>query len=644
MVAVVKQDSNFTNLTYAVEQSPGVLPGTPVWLQQEPNSYAGKFGADVKTKQRMPISASRQLKKAVVVDLDATGGWNQDLTYSNFQDLAQAFMFALYHTKSEIGNGVTAGVQVVASTHQYSPLINTGGATYFAGDLLFAKGFANATNNGLKTVTGFPDETDIVVSDVTVVNEAANGAGVISRVGFQFNSGEVTITNAGAGVSYPTLNVVSVSATGTLTNTGVFANNDTITIGGEIYTAQTALTASKGNFLIGGSAAISLTNLANAINQLGAGVPGTNYDTANTPANPRVTATSDATHLFVTAIAGGLVGNAITTTKVSANNSWGAATLTGGTGGRSWTSFGLTIGEFIFVGSDEVNTSFATAVSNGFMRIRGITANTLTLDKTQFESITDTGTGKTIRVYFGRMLRNEKNPTLQVKRTIQVERSLGFPDDALPTQIQGQYLPNSLANTLKLDMKTADIIRLDLGFLANTSTYVTGAQGLKTGTRPAFVSTDAYNSTSDIHFARMAVMSNTDGAPTPLFAFLTDLAIDIKNNVHQNKALAVLGAFSSTAGFFQVQAVVTAYFQNITALQTVISNSSITVETHLVKFQQGISIDVPLVVLASAIPEVKINMPIMIPLTSDASSASNIDTNLDYTLQWVFWDYLPLVA
>ena len=55
---------------------------------------------------------------------------------------------------------------------------------------------------------------------------------------------------------------------------------------------------------------------------------------------------------------------------------------------------------------------------------------------------------------------------------------------------------------------------------------------------------------------------------------MRDLQLMANNNIKMNKAVSVLGAFSTTAGFFEISAKVTAYFQNVTAIQSVISNSA----------------------------------------------------------------------
>lgn len=73
------------------------------------------------------------------------------------------------------------------------------------------------------------------------------------------------------GYSGPLVNFsyyVSENLTGeaTLTSTGTFSDNDTVTIGGVVFTMKTTLGATPGNVLIGANAAASIANLVALIN------------------------------------------------------------------------------------------------------------------------------------------------------------------------------------------------------------------------------------------------------------------------------------------------------------------------------------------------------------------------------------------
>lgn len=637
MTQVASQDSNFTELRYALEVSPGVVDSTVTWQPLEPNDYKD-FGGDYKTKARNPINPSRQRKKGVLVDLDAAGGFTSDVTPSNFQDIGQTFLFAALRKKAELAIPVVDG-----TANGYSP--TSGGAAYVANDLLFAKGMQKTANNGLKLVTGTPTGTSVLVTDTGLVDEAGS-TGTISKVGHQFAAGVLSVSVAG---TYPIIVNTSVGAVGTLTASANFADAETVVIGGKTYTMQATLTNVDGHVKIGATLAASLTNLKNAINRDGNGVPGTDFAVASV-ADANVSATSDATHLVVTALVFGTVGNAITTTETATNAAWGGATLASGTG-LSLLSLGLIPGEMIYVGGDGATEHFFNAVNGGFCRTRSVTNNALELDKTQFTMVADNGTidgaggaGQTIRIFCGRVLKNEATKALITKRYVQLERALGAPDDASPTQIQGEYLTRALGDSLTLDGKTADILKAEYNFMAGTHELNTGVTGLKAGARPNLVESDAFNTTSDVSLIKMAVVSLSGSNPTPLFAYLTDMKMTLKNNLKQKKAISVLGAFDVSAGTFEVAVELTAYFGDVSSIVAVKNNSNVTFEVHFAKANAGVSIDLPLLTLAKARAEIKQDEPVTLPLTGDAATGALVNSTMNHTMMMVFFDYLPTAA
>lgn len=113
----------------------------------------------------------------------------------------------------------------------------------------------------------------------------------------------------------------NVAAQGVFTPSGNPANTNTITIGTRVYTFVTATSAVDGQVKIGGTVALTLTNLVNAINKSG-GVPGTDYFV--TAADPIVggTATTTATVMTVTSNTAASVA-----TTVTVITGWGATTM-----------------------------------------------------------------------------------------------------------------------------------------------------------------------------------------------------------------------------------------------------------------------------------------------------------------------------
>lgn len=646
MATVNKQDSNATGLRYAEEASPKTLPNSPVWNQLEPNSYTD-FGGQLSKTARNPINDSRQRSKGVTTDLDAAGGFNSDLTQANMQDLLQGLMFADLRAK------VDQAIVSVDDTPDSFVIVDATGVV--VNNLIWVAGLDDAANNGLHKVTA--------------------------------------VTQA-------------VASTGTLDADGdTFADGDTVTIGFAgstvTYTMETGALDAAYKVLATGTTAQVLTRLIKAIN--GTGTAGVDY-AVGTVAHPDVTAAEAALDtMLVTANVAGVAGDAILTSKVTADADvvWGGANLTGGADAivacsgstlvadgspaagsimslvghefaagdvdivvsgtlpvlhataQDCTDFGLIPGEWVYVGGDTAATSFFNAVDNGFKRVRAIDATAgITFDKSESTMVVDDGTvtgsggadTQTIRIFFcSRILKNEA-AALIVRRTYQLERTLGAPDDSAPSAFQAEYITGALLNQVAFNIPQAEKLNLDLTFLAMDHEQNTADDGLKAGSRPDLTDADAFNTSTDFSRLNMSVVTAGVEAPTPLFAFVTSITLNVSNNATVNKAVAVLGGFDITAGQFTVGGAVEAYFADIASIAAIRENSDVTLDAVIARNNAGVVLDVPLCALGNGRLTVAQDQPVKIPLDMEAARGRKIDADLDHTLLIGFFDYLPSAA
>jgi hypothetical protein len=309
-----------------------------------------------------------------------------------------------------------------------------------------------------------------------------------------------------------------------------------------------------------------------------------------------------------------------------------------------FTTLGLVEGQWIFVGGDTAGTNFLTnAVNGGWKRVKSIAANILTVDKADADMVTEANAAQTIQIFFGDVLRNEAD-SLIVRRSYNVERTLGAPDDSSPGDIQSEILVGAVPNEFTLNIPAAELLSADVSFVATGNEQREGATGPKqTGVLEPFVAKE-FNTSSDVGRIRLSVIDPVSPAPTALFAFVTEGSIAINNNVTPNKAVGILGAFDVTAGTFEVSGEFTAYFSNVTAVSAVRNSSDVTLDISFIRDNQGIVFDFPLISLGDARLNVELDQPITLPLTTDAASGEDIDANLNHTLLLTYFNYLPDVA
>jgi hypothetical protein len=628
MAAVQKVDSNVTGLRIQEELTIGVANANNPWLALEPNSY-DDFGGEFTTVARNPINAGRQRQKGVLVDLDASGGFQNDLTQDNLQDVLQGFMFADFRDKGDVGadrqprrfglNGefedytITdisgADVITVDSRVAVSAAVVVGGTGYAVDDIVEVTD-VNATVLARFRVSG---ETAGVVDTVDLINPAT-----IGDDNDRTNEGR-TDTDTGVGAATTGVNT-GFAGSDTLTLTLTYGNGLTWQVGDLIRMTGHDDAANNGVFDVS-----AVTNNLITVTQ-----------TLTLDAAPNAAATlTTVGFLFA---AGDLD---VTVPALPALPTLVSAA-------EDFTTMGLIPGEWIFVGGDvsgAAGDQFLTAANNGFMRINSIAAGTLEIDKSAGTLVTEASTAETVRVFFPRVLKNEADPALQVRRTYQLERQLGTPDDAKPSEVQAEYVEGWTANEMTINFNTADKIVVDIGGIAIDVSTIDGATALKSGSRPTLVSGDAYNTSNDISRLKLSVLDRTLGSnPAALFAFLTEFSININNNVSPNKAISVLGAFDVTAGQFNVEGSMEAYFADVTAVSSIRNNDDITLDVAMVKgasgAKSGTLIDIPLITLGDGRLSVTQDESITLPLDIPAGA----DRVFDHTLLFCFWDFLPDAA
>jgi hypothetical protein len=188
---IVKQDSGRVGLRYEWEKCAKVLPDVVVWKPCEPNSFSD-FGSQITTVARAPISAGRQRKKGVPTDMDASGGFNQDVTTGGSSvDLLQGFFFANIRQKMTTipMNGEAVPLTAVTATEITAA---DGLLGFKEGDIVMCSGFSQVANNGLKQVMADSTATALELEGL-VAEPAPPVEASVRVVGFWFDDGEASI-------------------------------------------------------------------------------------------------------------------------------------------------------------------------------------------------------------------------------------------------------------------------------------------------------------------------------------------------------------------------------------------------------------------------------------------------------------------
>lgn len=313
--------------------------------------------------------------------------------------------------------------------------------------------------------------------------------------------------------------------------------------------------------------------------------------------------------------------------------SGGVATITRPSG--TFLDFGLTPGQWIFVGGDIANSSFAQG--KFYCRVKSISALALVVDEISLANpISETASGSIkVQFYIPTMLRNEKTPSLIKRRSYNLERTLGQDENG----VQSEYLIGSVPNEFSLEIGSTDKIMSELSFVALNNILRDGTTGVKAGTRMALVSEDAFNTSANVYQMRLYVHNTGAVTPASVFEYVREASLTVNNNVTGLKAIGTVGNFEMNVGDFEVSGELEVYFSNVAAISAVKNNSDVGFNIIAAMRNAGFIFDIPLLQLGGGRAEVEKDEPVLLPV--EQMGAENA---FGFTLSYCNFKYLPTAA
>jgi hypothetical protein len=109
--------------------------------------------------------------------------------------------------------------------------------------------------------------------------------------------------------------------------------------------------------------------------------------------------------------------------------------------------------------------------------------------------------------------------------------------------------------------------------------------------------------------------------------------------VTANKAITVFGGFNATAGLFEVGGDINAYFADISSVQAIQDNKTVTLDIWIQRGTETVMFDIPTLTLNDGQLKVEIDAPVMLPMTNEAAESA-----FNSTLLFNWFHALPAVA
>lgn len=299
-----------------------------------------------------------------------------------------------------------------------------------------------------------------------------------------------------------------------------------------------------------------------------------------------------------------------------------------------FTTMGLQVGQVIWVGGVVGSgNDFATAAYRGFAKIATIAAHAITFAWRQWTvASADTGTGKTIDLYWGRWLRNVATSSADYQeQSYQLE--LTYPGLQSGTTDMFVYAAGNLVDQFILTNPAQNIVTCEMQFVGTTIGTPITSRATGASTAAASLATEGFTSVTKVLYERIT-LPNTS---TVISDDVANSKITLMNHVTPQKQHGVLGTKRDVVGKCEVSVGFTAFCTQPELLINCPANTTLSYGLGLRNGDCGMFFDVPSAKCTDATPKFPGNGPV----TLDGTLEAFRDPTGNFTLGWTLFPFLP---
>lgn len=276
-----------------------------------------------------------------------------------------------------------------------------------------------------------------------------------------------------------------------------------------------------------------------------------------------------------------------------------------------FTTLGLVDGHRIKIGGSTAGTQFATAALNGWATVSGTpTANLITLKWHSFAVSADTGTSKTIQLFFGRCYRNVAIDHADYREPswhAEVEDiGPGTANASVFTYLEGLY-PDSFQIAMPVQSKivvTASFKGMNIEDPVLSASRVSGPSSAYPP-----VATELFDTSNDLIECRVLDTSNNE-----VIASINSFTLTFQHTANPRTQLATFGAAGMKFGKIRVSGQMEIYYEDDAVPVGIRANTTYRTEAIMKNGQAGIVLDIPAHTLRGGQKTYAANEPVMMAL------------------------------